>query len=289
MKKNLKPKVILLFLVQSLIGMVATAATAGNCDRLTPEQSAKKAALFQKIHAYNGCDQTLDKCLAVKEPHFSVQHTAADVCRLIKENKSDSEIRRAVSNRAASLLPGIRKAAVEMDMRTLAGDPNAPVTVTVYACTRCPFCKVLVPRLYRAVTGGSLKGKVRVIFRPFPIKSHEGALEGGLALEAAATLGKFWPFLNLVYTRYDQFCPKLLGDWAAETGMDKEAFEILLRDPKIRAQVVASKQEGIVNKVIATPTLFIDGTEYVYDLSEGVLEDVLEEAFLITGEKKPNP
>lgn len=279
MKKILGVKVVLFCLVQSLFGIGFNVWAAGNCDGLTPEQSAKKAALFKKIHAYNGCDQTLDKCLSVKEPHFSVQHTAADVCRLIQEKKSDKEILTAVSKRAASLMPSIKQAKIKTDLRTLAGDPNAPVTLTVYACTRCPFCKVLVPRIYQAATNGSLKGKVRIIFRPFPIKSHEGALEGGLALEAAATMGTFWPFLNLVYLRFDQFCPKLLGDWAAETGMDKETFEQLLKDPQTRAQVVASKQEGIVNHVIATPTLFIDGTEYVYDMSEGVLEDVLEEAY----------
>jgi protein-disulfide isomerase len=186
-------------------------------------------------------------------------------------------------------MPSIKKAAVKKDVRTLAGDPNAPITVTVYACTRCPFCKVLVPRLYREVTGGGLNGKVNVVFRPFPIKSHEGALAGGLALEAAATLGQFWPFVNLVYARFDAFCPKLLGDWAAESGMDKAAFEKLLNDPQIRTQVVESKQEGIVNKVIATPTLFVNGIEYVYDMSEGVLEDVLEEAYQDTVSKKSNP
>ena len=36
------------------------------------------------------------------------------------------------------------------------------MTVVVYACTRCPFCKVVVPALYAAVTDGPLAGKVRL-------------------------------------------------------------------------------------------------------------------------------
>ena len=71
-----------------------------------------------------------------------------------------------------------------------AGDPQAPVRVVVYACARCPFCKVLVPGLYQEVTQGKLKGKVRLYFRPFPLKDHPGSSEGGLAMLGAAGRGK---------------------------------------------------------------------------------------------------
>jgi hypothetical protein len=83
MMKCQKERIVLICLLQSLLAIVSNVAAAGNCAGLTPEQSVRKADLFRKIHAYNGCDQTLDKCLAAKAPHFSVQHLAADVCRLI--------------------------------------------------------------------------------------------------------------------------------------------------------------------------------------------------------------
>lgn len=281
MNRILKARCTVLFFGAQLVAasVAVTSHAADECASLTPEQTARKQALFKKIHAYDGCDQTLDKCTAMKNPHFSVRHTASDVCRMIKAKKSDDEIELAVSKRAQSLMPPLVKPTIRADSRTLAGSPDAKVSVTIYACARCPFCKVLVPRLYREVTQGSLKGKVNIQFRPFPIKSHEGALEGGLAMEAAASLGKFWPFVNLMYSRYDQFCPKLLSGWAGEAGVDKALFEKTLNDPKTRKAVVSSKQEGIVNKVTATPTLFIDDRQYVYDMSEGVLEDVLEEAY----------
>ena len=276
---SIQPAVAIAMLL--LLGVAEKAAQADAscpCIGLTTEQSARKQALFQKLYAYDGCDQTLDKCLQMKTPHPSVRRAAADVCRRIRKNESDKDIAVALEKRAESLLPGLTVAKIESDPRMLIGDPKAPVTLAVYACTRCPFCKVLVPALFHAVKEGSLKGKVKVQFRLFPIKSHPGALEGGLALETAAALGRFEPFLNLLYRRFDSFAPEKLSPWAAEAGLDRAAFDKRVADPATRSAVVHAKQEGVVNKVSATPTLFINGTRYVYDLNETAVIDLLEEA-----------
>ena len=248
------------------------------CAGMTADQSARKQALFKKLYAYDGCDQTLEKCLAMKKPHFSVRRAAADVCLRIRKNESDKDIEAALEKRAESLMPGLTVAKIARDPRMLVGDPNAPITLSVYACTRCPFCKVLLPALFREVNEGSLEGKVNIQFRLFPIKSHPGALEGGLALEASAALGRFEPFLDIVYRRFDAFSPEKLSPWAAEAGLNRAAFDRLAADPATRTAVVSAKQEGVVNKVSATPTLFINGTRYVYDLNETAVIDLLEEA-----------
>ncbi len=270
----------------AVLSSVSPVFATDQCTSLTPEQAARFQTLASKIHAYNGCDKTLAVCLKASSPHFSVRREAQDVCRLIKDKKTDSEIKQAMETRALSLLPPIKKVPYRDDPRTSAGDADAPVIAVVYACARCPFCRFLVPRLYRAVTEGSLKGKVRLVMRPFPLKSHEGALEGGLAMESAAALGKFWPLLNLIYSRYDAFNPALLPAWAEEAGMAKSAFVSTYNDPNTRKALTAAKQEGVVNKVVATPTVFINGVEYVYDMTDGVIEDVLEEAYEGALEKK---
>jgi protein-disulfide isomerase len=52
-----------------------------------------------------------------------------------------------------------------------------------------------------------------------------------------------------------------------------------LSDPKTRDELVASKQEGLRNKVTATPGLFIDGQPYLYEMNAEAMLDVLEEAY----------
>ena len=109
------------------------------------------------------------------------------------------------------------------------------------------------------------------------IKSHPGSLEGGLALVSAARLGHYWSYVLEQYQRFNEFCPMKLADWAVLSGMTRDAFEKISQDPDTRNSLVASKQEGLRYQVKATPTLFINGREYVYEMSETAILDVLHE------------
>ena len=52
------------------------------------------------------------------------------------------------------------------------------------------------------------------------------------------------------------------------------------------ARISEARKEGIRNKVEATPTLFIDGRRYSYELETPVLVDVLQEEWeRVTGAK----
>ncbi|MBN2358245.1 MAG: thioredoxin domain-containing protein [Deltaproteobacteria bacterium] len=260
------------------VGELALAQTPP-CDALTPEQQQAKQAVFAALHPYDGCDATFEQCLAKKPVSPVVLRLASDICRQVKAGRGKQEIEHGLAKRAQSALAMGKPSAIAIDSGTLAGDPQAPVQVVVYACVRCPYCRVVIPILHREVTEGSLKGKARLYFRQFPLKDHQGSTEGGLALVAASRLGGFWPYMLKIYERYDVYCPKLLPDWAAETGLDKAALEGLVADPKTREFLVASKQEGIRNKVTATPTLFIDGHKYLYDMQSEVIIDVLHEVY----------
>ncbi len=144
----------------------------------------------------------------------------------------------------------------------------------------------MVPALYQAVTDGPLAGKVRLYLRPFPLKTHAESTEGGLGFVSAAKLGHFWPMVLRMYKDFDAFCPKVLPEWAEAAGMERKAFEQAYADPKTRDALVAAKQEGLRNKVSATPTLFIDGRPYQYELNAPAVIDVLEEAYEAAKGKK---
>ena len=107
-----------------------------------------------------------------------------------------------------------------------------------------------------------------------------------MALVAANRLGSFWEFLLYSYERFDAFCVKKLPEWAGAVGLDLEKYQALAVDKGVRDQLVASKKEGIVNRVDATPTFFINGRKYAGELNYDELVDVLEEEFdRVTGVK----
>ncbi len=264
-----------------VLAVLETAAWAQtpSCDALGKDLQAVRQTAFASLHPYDGCDDTFEQCLAQPIPHPLVKRLANDLCRQIAAGARGSELERALAKRAKSMLAQGKQATFQRDDATLVGDPAAPIEIVAAACARCPFCKVVIPTLYREITSGSLKGKARMYFRPFPLKDHPGSLEGGLGLVAAARLGKLWPFLLKVYERYEAFCPATLPDWAEEVGMNRVEFERVVAAPETRQYLVIAKQEGIRNKVDATPTLFIDGRKYFYDMQREVLIDVIEEAF----------
>jgi protein-disulfide isomerase len=264
----------------ALAGTIARAEpldAAKDCASLPGESKAAARKVLAELHPYDGCDETFAKCLARKPPHPIVVRVASDVCRQVKDGRSKGEIERALAKRAQSALPMGKLLTFVQEDNACAGDPSAPVVVTVYACARCPFCAVMVPALHEAVTHGPLKGKARLYFRPFPLKDHPGSMEGGLAMVSAGRLGAMWPYILRLYKSYDTFCPKLLPEWATALGLDRTTFEKHYADPTTRDALVASKQEGIRNKVTATPTIFINGRKYVYDLHIAAVVDLILE------------
>jgi protein-disulfide isomerase len=257
----------------------AALAQTPDCDSLPADRKAALRDIFATLHPYDGCDETFARCLAAKPPKPVVLRLASDICRQVKAGADRKQVQQKLAKRAQTMLATGPRATIELDDSMRAGSAAAPVTAVVYACARCPFCKIMVAALYEAVTDGPLAGKVRLYFRPFPLKSHPGATEGGLGMMSAAKLGRFWPFTLRMYQNYDNFCPKLLPEWAEEVGLDRQAFEREYGDPKNRDALVASKQEGLRNKVSATPSIFIDGRPYVYDLTTDAVLDVLQEAY----------
>jgi protein-disulfide isomerase len=249
------------------------------CDALPTDRKATVQEIFAALHPYDGCDETFARCLAAKPPKPIVLRLASAICRQVKAGDDRKQVERSLAKRAQTMLASGQRAAIALDEATRAGAAQAPVELVAYACPRCPFCKDMVTALYLAVTDGPLAGKARLYIRPFPLKTHADSTEGGLAMMSAAKLGHFWPFVLALYKNFDSYCPKLLADWAVAAGMDRAAFESTYADPKIRDALVTSKQEGLRNKVGVTPTLFIDGRQYFYELSREAVIDVVEEVY----------
>lgn len=255
------------------------AAQAPTCDKLNAEQEKVARELLASEHPYDCCDDTLAACLKQKPVCPLVQRLVDNVCRRVADGQDADKIRRGLSRRARSMMSMGKPATIDLSGVPAAGEPSAPVVVVEYACARCPYCAKLTPQIYDAVTKGALKGKARLYLKTFPIRSHAYSKETGLGFVAASELGKFWEFAVYSYEHFGVFCLALQGDWAEAVGMDRAAFEQRVAAPATRAKLVASKKEGIVNKVEATPTFFLDGRRYVGHMDLVELIDVIEEEY----------
>jgi protein-disulfide isomerase len=191
--------------------------------------------------------------------------------------QDEARIRRGLSRRARSMMGRGAPAEIDLAAAPVVGPEDAPVTLVVYACARCPYCSKLVPEIYQALAEPPLADDVRMAFRVFPIRGHEGSTPAGLGFAAAAEMGAFWPFLLQAYGNFDEFSEEVQPEWAEAAGLEREAFLELMADPATRESLVASKKEGLVNGVEETPTLFINGRRWVGDLETAEVLDALAE------------
>jgi protein-disulfide isomerase len=270
-----------------ILAAVAWIAPAGAqtpiCDELTSGQRQLADKILDSEYLYDCCDDTISACLAEQPPCDLARRLADNVCRRVAAGQDETGIRRALSRRARSMVGGGAPAEIDLEAAYVTGPDDAPVTVVIYACARCPYCSKLIPELFDTIENGPLHDRVRLAYRVFPIRGHEGSTPAGLAFVAAGEMGAFWPFMLHAYGRFDDWFEDAQPEWASAVGLDRADFEARMTDPATREALVASKKEGLVNGVEATPTFFINGRRWVGDLEPVELVDALEEAVARAG------
>lgn len=248
------------------------------CDGLSADAAAEVKAALSTSYAYDCCDSDLATCLKANPPCALVKRLEAQACRHAAKGKTAAEIKRVLENRALTMAPEAKKHEIARRLEMLWGKADAEVVLTVYLCNRCQFCSRRVPKLIESLSAVGLDKKIAVNLRLFPIKSHAGATAAAIANEAAAKQGKAWAFLLESYKDFDSFDDSSPSTWAQNIGLDQAEFEAQIAAPATRAAVVASKKEGLVNGVEATPILYLDGRRLRGSFENEDIIDMIEEA-----------
>lgn len=166
---------------------------------------------------------------------------------------------------------------------TTKGLPTAPVTLIEFADFQCPHCADFasgtLKRLEREYVA---TGKVRVIFRQFPVLGQE-SLWAAIGAECAAKQGKFWDFHDLLFrvrrgVDTGAFLPARLLSYARELGLDQEAFRGCLQSEQVVKEIREDVQEGVKYGVEGTPSFVINGRLIVGNQPYEVFKEAIEEA-----------
>lgn len=137
------------------------------------------------------------------------------------------------------------------------GAVDAPVTLTVFDDFQCPYCARLVPLLDQLVE--AYTGRVRVVFKHFPLQMHKAAKPAALASIAAREQGKFWEMHDQLFANFKQLNDAKIRQLAEAVGLDMERFDQDLQNPAYLAEVQADIRLGQQAGVRGTPSLFLNG------------------------------
>ena len=143
------------------------------------------------------------------------------------------------------------------------GRADAKVTLVEFSDYQCPFCgrftRTTLPRLIENYVS---TGKVRYVFRDFPIQSiHRAAMGAAVAARCAGDQGKYWEAHDSLFAAQKQLGRK---DWAGLTkdlALDSEAFAACLEEKRHRAAIAKDLAAGRRAGVRGTPTFFLGLTE----------------------------
>lgn len=181
------------------------------------------------------------------------------------------------------------------------GDPNAPVTFTIYADFQCPFCLQFHQDVYPQIIDDFVRdGKVKIEFREFPaLGGADLGSDGNESVQAAEAAvcageqGKYIEYSDKLYANQrgenqGAFNNDRLKTFADELGLDTGKFNDCLDSGRYEAAVIQSMDEGRALGITATPMFVIDNgngepnvvqqTSAGYDLLKKQIEVAVETA-----------
>ncbi|WP_437307658.1 thioredoxin domain-containing protein [Sorangium sp. So ce388] len=141
------------------------------------------------------------------------------------------------------------------------GEPLAPVTVVVWGDFECPFTARHMATLEQLKQAYG-PDRLRVVWKHFPLSFHKNARPAHLAAETVFRLGgaeAFWRFHQLAFANQRSLTPGSFEAWAAEAGVDREAFRAAFEQQQHAPKIDQDIEAGRAAQIRGTPASFING------------------------------
>ncbi len=137
------------------------------------------------------------------------------------------------------------------------GPAAAPVTIVEFSDFQCPYCSKAEETVTKVMK--SYDGKVRVVFRDFPLPFHPQAEKAAEAAHCAGDQGKYWEMHEKLFANQKALEPPALKGYAKDLSLDQGKFDKCL-DSGDKAKVVDSNRKaGEKVGVTGTPAFFVNG------------------------------
>jgi protein-disulfide isomerase len=102
-------------------------------------------------------------------------------------------------------------------------------------------------------------GKVKLVFKEFPLRNHRYARKAAAAALAADQQSKFWEYQQELFKNSNQLSDQKIQEIARQLGLDEERFRKDMNDPKIAAKINKDMEDANKAGVRGTPTISVNG------------------------------
>jgi protein-disulfide isomerase len=193
---------------------------------------------------------------------FKVELIASPDFRFLTRELLDSTIDPAEEVRRQARVTAAKLTA---DDAASLGPKDAPVTLVLFSDFQCPFCSQMASGLMRDILPAD-GGKIRLIFRNFPLSMHPWARAAAEAAACARVQSDdyFWLLHDYIFAHQrevtaDNLELKLLQRAATIEGFDPVRFKTCIDRKESVARIDRDLTLGSQMTINSTPTLFING------------------------------
>lgn len=184
---------------------------------------------------------------------------AVDGLAVAQEDKDDDSgnaaaVAAAVADAEPETLPSGTVPAVS-DADYIYGDEDAEITLIEYSDFECPYCERFHPTAKQVVE--EYEGKVRWVFRHFPLSFHPNAEDAAVASECAGQQGKFYEYGDELFNNRASLNEDLYFELAADLGLNATDFTTCYEGDEARDKVRAQATDGASAGVTGTPGSFL--------------------------------
>ncbi len=162
---------------------------------------------------------------------------------------------------------------ISIDDDPIIGNLDAPITIVEFSDFQCPFCARFHTQTLPLLLEEYIEqGKVKLVFRDFPIQSiHPNALPASVAAECANEQGKFREMHDILFEKQTQWnkldtdnALSLFSQYATDMKLDQEKFDSCLTSGKFIPEIKKDLDDGRDYGVTGTPGFFVGNDNIGY-------------------------
>ena len=141
------------------------------------------------------------------------------------------------------------------------GGENAKVTIIEFGCFRCKYTKKAEETMKKLLE--KYGDKIKIVFRNFPLPSHDLSRETAEAAECAKEQDKYWEYHDKLFENQKTISLEKIKSIAGEVDLNQEKFNECFDSRKYQQEVEKDHQDGLKSGIYGTPTFFINGRPLV--------------------------
>ncbi len=147
-----------------------------------------------------------------------------------------------------------------MDDDSVKGDKNAPVTIVEWSDYECPYCVTFYKQTFGQIDKEYIEtGKVKFVYRDFPLNFHKNAQKAAEAAECAGEQDKYYEMHDKLFEGGVSRGVSSFKQYAKDIGLDTSDFNECLDSGKMASEVRKDMSDGQKAGVRGTPAFIING------------------------------